>query len=69
MNNAHWSDDNKPSSTLLWWLILAFAAFVAWASFFEINHARISGKAGHDNIRPFFDCGFLKRWAVFTGPG
>ena len=40
MNLNHWEDDaRKPSSALLWWLILAFAAFVAWASFFEINHA------------------------------
>ena len=40
MNLNHWEDDaRKPSSALLWWLILAFAAFVVWASFFEINHA------------------------------
>lgn len=39
MNQHQWQDTStKPSSVLLWWLILFFIAFVAWASYFQINH-------------------------------
>ena len=71
MINAHWSDDNKPSSTLLWWLILVFAAFVAWASFFEINHAvRTTGQvvsSAHTQLVQVADGGVISGLHVQEG--
>lgn len=72
MNLRHWEEEaHRPSSALLWWLILAFVAFVAWASWFEINHAiRTTGQvvsSAHTQVVQVADGGVISSLHVKEG--